>query len=132
HLLKAVAPGQTATLDAAYAKSLKAVPDGVAETRGVVIGQQVAAGWVALRMGDGRDAVVPYVFGSGPGVYQATPPAFGSPVNTFMPGMRPFVLERASQFRAYGPPDLTSARYAADLEMVRELGSATSTKRTAE
>jgi hypothetical protein len=132
HLLKELAPGQASTLDAAYAKSLQAVPNGVGETRGVVIGKEVAAGWIALRTGDGRDAVVPYTFGSGPGVYQATPPAFGNPVNTFMPGMKPFVLERASQFRAYGPPDLTSAQYAADVAMVRELGSATSTKRTAE
>lgn len=132
HLLKALFPGQAATLDAAYATSLSAVPDGVSEDRGVAIGQQVAAGWIALRDGDGRYGVVPYTFGSGPGVYQATPPAFANPINTFMLGLKPFALERASQFRAYGPPDLTSAKYAADLEMVRTLGSATSTKRTAE
>jgi hypothetical protein len=131
NVLKVLFPAQTATLDVAYSQSLQKVPDGLAEARGVVIGEQVAAGWIALRDGDGRYSSVPYTFGSGPGVYQATPPAFGSPVNTFMLGVKPFTLERSSQFRAYGPPDLTSARYAADLEMVRTLGSAASTKRTA-
>jgi hypothetical protein len=40
-------------------------------------------------------------------------------------------MQRPDQFRAYGPPDLTSAQYASDFEKVRELGAATSTKRTA-
>ena len=37
-----------------------------------------------------------------------------------------------SQFRAYGPPDLTSERYAQDLAMMQALGAANSTERTAE
>jgi hypothetical protein len=132
HLLLALAPGQAAALDAAYAESLASVPDGPAEDQGVLIGQQVAAGWIELRSGDGRDAVVPYVFGSGPGVYQATPPGFANPIGTFYPGMRPFALERASQFRAYGPPDITSAQYVVELQSVADLGSATSATRTDE
>jgi hypothetical protein len=132
HLLQSLAPGQAAVLDAAYFRSLQLVPDGAAERKGVMVGQQVADGWIELRSNDGRDAVVPYVFGSGPGAYQSTPTAFANPIGTFYLGMKPFMLERASQFRAYGPPDVTSATYAADLRMVQNLGYATSTERTAE
>jgi hypothetical protein len=124
-------PTQTAALDAAYAASLAAIPNGPAKTKGIALGQEVATAFLAQRVNDGRDATVPYVFGSGPGVYQATPPAFANPVTPWFAHVRPLVLESPSQFRAYGPPDVTSARFAADFNAVKELGSATSTERTA-
>ena len=90
-----------------------------------------AAAILALRANDGREAIVPYTFGSGPGVYQRTPPAFGNPVAPWQAKMKPFALQSPWQFRAYGPPDLTSERYARDFQSVKELGSATSTLGTA-
>jgi len=131
HVLLALFPDQQSVLDPALAASLAAIPDGAAEDKGVAVGAEVAAGIVALRANDHRFDVVPYVFGSGPGVYQRTPPAFPNPVNTQGPFITPFALKRASQFRAYGPPDLTSARYAADLAEVRKMGAAEGSKRTA-
>jgi hypothetical protein len=130
-LLSSLFPGQQTLLDAAYGASLAAIPDGAAETQGIAVGKEVAEKIIALRANDGRNAVVPYVFGSGPGVYQRTPPAFGPPITPFLAHVTPFVMQRPDQFRAYGPPDLTSAQYASDFEKVRELGAATSTKRTA-
>jgi hypothetical protein len=132
HLLRTLFPDQAAVLDPAFAASLAAVPDGPAETNGVVIGAEVAAGIVALRANDGRTAIVPYVFGSGPGVYQATPPALANPVTPWLAKVTPFALQRPSQFRAYGPPDVTSAHYAADFNTVQSLGALNSTERTAE
>lgn len=132
NLLRTLFPDQAAVLDPAYTASLAAIPDGPAETKGVAIGAEVAAGIIALRANDGRTAVVPYVFGSGPGVYQATPPAFGSPVTPWVAKVTPFALERPSQFRAYGPPDVTSAHFAADFNTVKSLGALNSTTRTAE
>lgn len=124
-------PGQQVALDAAYDTSLAAVPEGSAKTQGVAIGREVAAAWLAQRQGDGRNASVPYTYGTGPGTYQATPPAFAPAVTPWLAKMRPFVLTSPAQFRAYGPPDLTSIRFAKDFEAVRILGSATSTERTA-
>lgn len=132
HLLITLFPGQAAVLDPAYTASLAAIPDGPAENKGVAIGTQVAAGIVALRADDGRNNIVPYVFGSGPGVYQATPPAFGNPIQPFLAKVRPFALTSPSQFRAYGPPDITSRHYATDFNTVKTLGSLNSTERTAE
>jgi len=126
-------PAQAATLDAAFATSLAAIADGPAKTRGIALGQEVAVGILALRADDGRNRVVPYVFGTGPGVYQRTPPPYpptGQPVLTFLPHVTPMVLQSPWQFRAYGPPGLGSAVYTRDLKEVRELGSLVSTVRT--
>ena len=131
HALLGMFPDQKPLLDTALAASLASVPDGDAENKGVAVGSEVAAGILALRANDHRYDVVPYEFGSGPGVYQRTPPAFPNPVATNAPITTPFALQRASQFRAYGPPDLTSARYATDLAEVRRMGVLQGSKRTA-
>jgi hypothetical protein len=130
--LLGVWPDQKPALDAAYASSLVAIPEGVAKTKGIAIGEEVATSWLAMRADDGREANVPYTFGTGPGVYQRTLPGPPSPVTPWMAKMRPFALRSASQFRAYGPPDVTSRRYAEDLKLTQALGSANSTERTPE
>jgi hypothetical protein len=126
-------PGQSAMLQAAYEASLARVASGPAKAKGIAIGEEVAAGWIALRQNDGRDdATVTYEFKSpAPGVYQRTLPGPPLPVMPWMAHMRPFALSRPSQFRAYGPPDVTSLRFAQDFELTKALGSATSTERSA-
>jgi hypothetical protein len=126
-------PDQTAVLEPAYAASLAAVPDGAAKTKGIAIGTEVAAAWLALRAGDGREAAVPYTFETpAPGVYQRTLPGPATPAAPWLAKMRPFAMASPSQFRAYGPPDVTSERYAQDVAFVRAVGSANSTERSAE
>ena len=66
-MLVALFPSQQVDLDADYAASLALIPDGPAKTNGISVGQQAAAGILLFRANDGRDAVVPYVPGSGPG-----------------------------------------------------------------
>ena len=46
--------------------------------------------------------------------------------------MRPFSLDSADQFRPDGPPALDSKRWARDYNEVKEIGSSTSTTRTAD
>jgi hypothetical protein len=122
---------QKPMLDTAYAASLAAVPEGPAKAKGIEIGTEVATAWLALRAGDGREAVVPYAFETpAPGVYQRTLPGPATPAAPWLAVMRPFAMASPAQFRAYGPPDLTSERYAQDFAMVQALGSATSTERT--
>jgi len=90
---------------------------------------------VNMALDAGFNAVVPYVFGTGPGVYQRTPapyPPNGQPVNTFLPQVTPMAMQSPWQFRSYGPPGIGSARYTRDLEEVRAYGSLTSTVRTEE
>jgi hypothetical protein len=131
-VLLGVWPDQRTVLDTALAASLAAIPDGPAESKGVTVGTEVAAAWLAKRATDGREAPVPYVFDPTLGKYQRTPPAFPNPLTPWVAKMTPFALTSASQFRAYGPPDLTSERYAKDLNATKTLGSATSTERLPE
>lgn len=126
-------PEQAATLDAAYAASLSGVPDDPRKAKGVALGEEVAVAMLTLRANDGRDLPAPvYVFGFGPGVYQQTTPypPTGQPINTFLPNITPMVMLDNLQFRAYGPPGLTSAVFRHDLDEVREWGALVGSPRT--
>jgi len=124
-------PLQSAALDAARAASLAA--RGLTEANpGIARGESVAAAILAARSNDGAStAQFPYVApGAGtPGVWVAigTTPAL-------LPGwgnVAPWVINSGSQFRPYGPPPLDSERWTRDYREVQELGSLTSSTRTA-
>jgi hypothetical protein len=125
-------PAQQAMLDAAYVASLAGIPDGPAEERGILVGQQVARGITAARIDDGRDAVVPFAPAAGPGVWQPTPPALLPALHPWLGAVEPLLLETPSQFRPGPPPALGSARYARDYEETRRYGALTGSLRTAE
>jgi membrane-associated phospholipid phosphatase len=125
-------PSQAATLDAARSASLSTIPDGPAKDTGVAVGETVAARIVFLRSTDGSDVDGTYTFGSGPGEYQATPPAFANPAAPALRFVTPFVLKRGSQFRTEGPPSLDSDEWAEDFNEVKRLGSVDSSERTEE
>src|SRR5262249_28467685 len=134
-VLKALFPSQQSFLDTAYANYLLSLQPGPAQTRGIAVGMEVANLFLATRVEDGRDAAVPYVFGSGPGVYQITPgaaPPPATPATPWLAKTRPFGIESPSQFRAPGPPDLTSVQWAADLNEVKAYGAATGSLRNQE
>ena len=121
-------PSRAAQYQTAYDSFVAALPDGSAKTQGLAVGAEVAAGILALRANDGRSvALPPYVPGSAPGQFRGTDP-IGRP-NAFI---KPFALTTIAQFRAPGPPALSSAAYAADFNETKSLGSATSSVRTAD
>ena len=133
HVLKTFFPSQQAFLDTAYAASLAGIPPGSTRDQGVAIGVEVATAFLALRANDGRNAVVAYTFGSGPGVYQLTPGAPeppASPLTPWIAQMKPFTLISPSQFRADGPPHLTSAQWAEDFNEVKAMGALNDSERT--
>ncbi len=125
-------PGQAALLDGARSASLSQIPDGPVKEEGLAVGEAVAGRIVALRSTDGSDVDGTYVFGSGPGEYQRTPPTFANPAIPALRFVKPFVLRRGDQFRAEGPPSLSSDEWAADFNEVKRLGSVDSAERTAE
>jgi hypothetical protein len=67
-----------------------------------------------------------------PGQWQPTPPANSFATFTFYPRVKPFALLTNTQILPAAPPTLTSARYAADLNETKLLGTATSAVRTAD
>ena len=128
-------PAQTALLDADYQAYLLA--NGIPATDpGVAVGQQAAAGIIALRANDGRPACLgcpsTEVGGTDPGVWRPTPPAFATFGVLWMADVQPFTFEHGDKFRADGPPPLGSSRYAKDYNEVKALGPLVGSTRTPE
>jgi hypothetical protein len=123
-------PTQTAAFDSDLAQSLATVPDGARERAGVAFGEAVADALIALRAEDGSDATVTYAGGTEAGEWRPTEPGFLPALSPQWGSVTPFALASGDQFRPQGPPDLTSAEYAAAFEDVKRLGSATSPERT--
>lgn len=127
HTLKGLFPNRTTSYQGEYDSYVAQLPDGDAKTRGLQIGQEVAVQIVELRRDDGRHTPVTYTPTNLPGRFRGT-----NPINAFLPFVRPFTLQSASQFRADGPPPLTSVEYAADVAETRAMGAASSSVRTPE
>jgi hypothetical protein len=126
-VLRGLFPNRAPQYEPACQSYINALPNGTAKSRGLAVGEEVAAGTLASRADDGRMTAVTYTAGSEPGDFRGVNPAL-----VFLPFVRPFAIESASQFRADGPPDLTSYTYARDLNEVKALGSAASLARTPE
>jgi hypothetical protein len=131
-MLLNIVPAQQPVLQALYDASLAGIPDGAAKTRGVAVGDAAAAAMIAARTADGRFGLFRFLAGTGPGVWKPVLPAFGSDPNAWVKDVKPFLIERASQFRSSGPYELTSRKYAREFDEVKSVGSATSTTRTAD
>jgi membrane-associated phospholipid phosphatase len=126
-------PSQQSVVDAEYASEIAQVADGSAKDKGIQLGEEVAGMLLALRAGDGSNVTPPpFVAGTNPGDYRPSPPNFPAPVFTAWGQVTPFVLAKADRFRPAPPPSLTSDAYAAAVNEVQSLGSATSTTRTVE
>src|SRR6202043_253324 len=74
-----------------------------------------------------------YVFGSGPGDCQSTPPNFPpQPQFTHWSHVTPFALETADQFRPGPPPALTSDTYSDAFNEIKAFGIANSSASSAD
>ena len=121
-------PSQKAKIEEAYAASLKAVPEGTARNEGVALGERVAAEVQADRAADGTTVPSTYRPITTAGVWvPTTPPLFAEYARA-----KPWVFERADQFRPEPPPRLSSALYARDYNETKTLGGAKSSARTPE
>jgi hypothetical protein len=112
---------------------------------GVAVGQQAAAGLIALRANDGSfpNPPLPPFNGPpnpGPGDWRPTtsylpgPPPSNSPMAAeFLAFMTPFTLNSPDQFRPQnGPPALNSGKYTKDYKEVKRLGGDVNSERTQE
>ena len=131
-VLLSIVPAQKATLDAHYAASLAAIPDGLAKQGGIAVGEAAAWSMIAARTGDGRFGPYRFPVGSAPGEWRPVLPEFVNDPNAWVAQVEPFLMKSPSQFRSRGPYDLDSRRYAREFEEVKQLGSDTSTARSAD
>ena len=119
-------PGQKAKIDAAFADSMKDIPDTPARAAGISLGEKVAAAVYAERQSDATNMPDTYRPITTPGVWvPTTPPLFPQYATA-----KPWGMESASQFRPGPPPVLNNALYARDYNETKDMGGVKSTKRT--
>jgi hypothetical protein len=131
-VLVAAFPAHTATFDAQRSASLASIADGTAKDNGVQWGETVGAAVLAARANDGSALAISYAPGANPGDWAPTPPALAAAALPQWPYVIPFALTSGAQFRPDGPPAIDSAEYTDAFNEVKEIGSATSSSRTAE
>ena len=125
-------PAQAIKFNEALQSSLAKIPDGKSKDDGIAIGQKVADQIIALRSTDGITRVVQYTPKTEPGSWSPTPPAFAPELAPQWPEVTPFAMTSGSQFRPSGPPALNSAKYAQEVNEVKEIGKIDSLTRTAD
>jgi hypothetical protein len=126
-VLGGVNPQAQAEMKAALATYLAGIPDDAAKAAGIRLGEAIAAKILEARANDGARAPDTYRPRATAGVYVPTVPTWAPQ----WPGVKPFALTSASQFRPAAPIALGSAQWAANYNEIKELGGLTSTKRSA-
>jgi hypothetical protein len=122
-----LSPDAASDIQSTLTSYLATLPDGEAKSRGIELGQEVAAKILEARANDGASAPDAYRPKTKPGVYIPTPITVGSQ----FPNVTPFALASPSQFRPKPPPSLRSEQWARDYNEIKDLGEKNSTKRTA-
>ena len=116
-------------LDALYAQSLAAIPDGEAKAEGQKIGARAASKLIASRADDGRLSLASTstfpTLTPGPGVWRLTPPAYLAPQTPWLGNVRPFNLERGDRFQPAPPPSLSSSTWVNAFNEVKADGTGT-------
>lgn len=132
-------PAQLANFNAAREASLASIAseEGVEHSEsialGIEFGQAVAQEILLWRSTDGfTPAPPPFLGGMAVGQWRPTPPGFLPGAGVQFAYMTPWALSFPAQFRAPGPPALTSAQYTDDFNEVKEIGRDTSATRTAD
>lgn len=121
-------PSQTYLFDEELAKTLDAVPDGSAESNGIIVGQAAADLVLALRDGDGSTHPEPQVdvdffCSDQPGRWRPDP-VTGDTValGAHWSDVEPWLLLSQDQFRAPIPPGIDSPEYALAFNEARAVG----------
>jgi len=127
-VLLTIYPDQKAMLDAALSASLSGIPESDGKAKGIALGKEAADGVIAFRASDGAAAQEIYRPYTKAGVYVPTI----IPLASTTGASTPWVMSSGSQFRPGPPPALDSETWTRDVNEIREIGSRTSTVRTAE
>ncbi len=131
-VVSSLLPDRRPALQPLYEQSLGKLPAGAAKTGGIRVGDRAARAMLAAREDDGRDGPRQPVFGTEPGVWRPTLPAFAVVDTAWVADVEPFLIPSAERLRTRGPNPLTSGIYAKEFSETKELGAANSIARTPE
>jgi hypothetical protein len=126
-ILVGINPQAQVTMKSLLDSYLAAIPDSAGKAEGIKLGEAVANKVLEERANDGAGGPDTYRPRTAPGVYVPTVPTAAPQ----WPGVKPFAMTSASQFRPVAPISLKSAEWATDYNEIKELGGRTSTKRSA-
>ena len=125
-ILTSFGPQMQAEMKAALATYLQSIPDSDAKTAGIKLGEAVAAKVLEARTNDGAAAPDSYRTNTSPGAYVPTVATW----EPHWPGVKPFTMTSAAQFRPAAPLEFNSPQWAADYNEVKALGGFDSKTRT--
>jgi hypothetical protein len=125
-------PARRGAADLRLANSLKDLANATGRETGILYGRAAAQALLRWRASDSSTTTVPYIHRSDPGQWKRTPPQFRPAELPNWGIVIPFVVTNVAEFQPPGPPTLTSERYAADFNRVKELGGVKSKVRTPE
>lgn len=126
---------QFSYLDTQYATFMAQIPDGLAKTDGIQVGERSASAMLALRAQDGFNNAFLYECSSvpaAPGEFEPNGGCGTQPVDVKLFQVTPFTFADPSRYMPSGPNPLTSTGYTEDFIETRDMGRANSTFRTAE
>ena len=126
-VLVSLFPDEKSKLEQALQASLAKI-EGDGKTKGIELGKRAAAGMIALRTDDGSNIQESYRPFTKAGVYVHT----AVPIESTSGMIKPWTMEKGSQFRPQPPPALDSEIWTRDVNEIRELGSINSKTRTQE
>jgi hypothetical protein len=125
-VLAGLIPDAVARVKPLMASYLASIPNIEAKSKGIELGQMIAAKHLEARLHDGSDAPDSYRYKTKPGVYVPTP----NMTSSTWANVKPFALTSASQFRPQPPVSLASEEWASDYNEIKDFGGKTSTKRS--
>ena len=131
---------QVTTFDNLLSTQLASISDATQRSNGVTLGQTVATSILTSRANDGSTAASTYTPQpvNTPGAWQVPSGvgAWGSGTGKFVKSewgsVTPFTMSSGNEFHPVAPPDLHSQAYVDAVAYVKDIGSATSTTRTAD
>ena len=128
HALQQLLPAQQTAIEAAYQAAVAALGDASTRERHAAAGERAAQRVLAQRAGEMPRTPDIYRPTTTPGTYVPT----ALPAVTQWPQRKPWLLDRADQFRPGAPPALTSERWKRDYDEIKALGARDSRTRSAE
>jgi hypothetical protein len=113
-----------ATLASQYEAAKNAITDSPFKDQGIAAGTAAAQAMIDARQDDGRFGPSQFVPNANPGYWDPVAPNGTTALDPtpWVGGVKPFLMQSSSQFRAAGPPALSSPAYAAEFNEVKALG----------
>jgi len=130
--LVALFPLSAESLSTHHRAILAAIPATIEKTNGILWGSRLAAEYLQLRQFDGGGQSLAWATNTQPGFWQRTLPNYDKPLLPHWGRVRPLALPSVEAFRPPPPASLPSPEWAAEFNLLKQIGATNSATRTPE